>query len=323
MTRKRTVAVLLYDRVNAIDVTGPLEAFATANSKSERDVYRIVSWAIADPVVRTESGLRLMADELVPKRPRGDVLILPGGAGVREERTLQALAGWLREHGRRFERVASVCTGAYALAESGLIDGRSVTTHWAFAADLRKRYPRVRVRPDALFLSDGRYYSSGGVTSGIDLALDLIERDLGVSMAMNVARELVVFLRRTGSQTQFSLPLRMQAQAAGRLGDVCRWAASHLDEDLSVESLATRAGLSARQFSRRFSAAFGAPPAAYIKRLRLDAGRTLLGEGIGIAQVAHATGFGSSDGFRRAFESRFGVSPGEYQKRFRQSGERR
>lgn len=323
MMGMRTVAVLLYDRVNAIDVTGPLEAFATANSKSERRVYRIATWAIADPVVRTESGLRFLADGLAPKRPRGDILIVPGGEGVREERTLQALAVWLRENGRRFERVASVCTGAYALAESGLVDGRTVTTHWAFAADLSKRYPRVRVRPDALFLSDGRYHSSGGVTSGIDLALDLIESDLGAAIAMNVARELVVFLRRTGTQTQFSLPLRMQADAPGRLGDVCKWAASHLDGDLSVESLASRAGLSPRQFSRRFRAAFGAPPATYIKRLRLDAGRTLLGEGISVARVAHATGFGSADGFRRAFESRFGVSPGEYQKRFRQSGDRR
>ena len=318
MKESRKVAVLLFDQVNAIDVVGPTEAFSIATDEDGFGAYQVVTWAVEDKVVGCESGIRLCADGLLPKRPKADILLVPGGRGIRDVHTLDRIASWLRRNDKRFSRIVSVCTGAYALAESGLVDGHNVTTHWAFADDLQNRYPQIHVQSDALFLRDGRYYSSGGVTAGIDLALDLIETDLGGQAAMKVARELVVFLRRTGAQAQFSMPLQMQTAAPGRLEDVCKWAASNLDEDLSVESLADRAGLSTRHFSRRFRETFGEPPATYIKRLRLDAGRTLLGQGVSISRTAHAIGFVSQDGFRRAFEGQFGVSPGEYQKRFRQ-----
>ncbi|MEM9262315.1 MAG: GlxA family transcriptional regulator [Pseudomonadota bacterium] len=321
MTHARTrpaVAVILFDQVNAIDVAGPLEAFANAKTDKGDAAYSIVSWTFDTPRVRTESGLNLLADAPVPEYPEADILLVPGGEGVRNERTLKKLAAWLNEHHKAFDRIASVCTGAYALAEAGLLDGRKVTTHWAHAHDLQTRYPKVRVQSDALFLRDGRFFSSGGVTAGIYLALDLIEDDHGGDVAMKVARELVVFLRRTGAQAQFSMPLQLQTKASNRLDEVCKWAANNLDGDLSIDALATRAGLSARQFSRRFRDTFGTPPATYIKRLRLDAGRTLIGQGVSLSRAAHASGFGSTDGFRRAFEGLFGVSPSEYRKRFQQ-----
>lgn len=318
MKHTPVVAVLLFDQVNAIDVAGPMEAFSCVTGEDGEAGYSIVTWAVGNAAIRSEAGLRLSADETLPEHPQADILIVPGGKGIRDTGTLATLSGWLRRHAQRFPRVASICTGAYALAEAGLFDGRHVTTHWSFARDLQTRYPAIRVDADALFLRDGKYYSTGGVTAGIDLALELVDADFGARTAMAVARELVVFLRRSGAQAQFSAPLQMQTSAPGRLGDVCKWAAGNLQADLSVEALAARAGLGTRQFSRRFRDTFGSPPATYIKRLRLDAGRTMLGQGVGVAQAAHAAGFGSPDGFRRAFEAQFGVSPGEYRKRFTQ-----
>ena len=317
MALTRTIAVLLFDQVNAIDVTGPTEAFANVIHENGAKAYKIVSWAFDKKIVTSESGLRLCADRCVPKRPIADLLIVPGGKGLRERQTLTCVADWLRRNHAKFGRIASVCTGAYALAEAGIVDGQNITTHWAHADDLQKRYPKVQVNSDSLFLSDGRIHSSGGVTAGIDLALDLIEKDYGGQAAINVAREMVIFLRRSGAQAQFSMPLKMQAEAPNRLSDVCKWAANNLDADLSVEMLASRAGLSARQFSRRFREAFGMPPATYVKRLRLDVGRTLLGQGASVAQAGHAIGFASIDGFRRAFGGQFGIAPGEYQNRFK------
>jgi transcriptional regulator GlxA family with amidase domain len=316
MSKPRTVAVLLFEGVNAVDVSGPLEAFAGVRLGNAERAYRSLVWSIGPSVVRSESGLQLSADGPTPVRPAADLLIVPGGSGIREPKTLVQLAAWLRRYHRSFSRIATVCTGAYALAESGLVDGRAIATHWAHAFDLQRRYPNVRVNADALFLKDGRFCSSGGVTAGIDLALDLIEEDFGPRAAMEAARELVVFLRRTGAQAQFSEPLKMQAAAPGRLNDVCRWAANNLHSDLSVEALAARARLSVRQFSRSFHAAFGSSPASYVKLLRIDAGRTLLGQGSSVGQAARGTGFKSADVFRRAFERQFKVSPSEYQQRF-------
>ncbi|MEO1046607.1 MAG: helix-turn-helix domain-containing protein [Pseudomonadota bacterium] len=320
----RTVAFLLFDRVNALDVAGPAEAFATAVAADGKQAYIVETWSLGDRVVRSESGLRLCADHEVPgqsptdRSGGADILVIPGGEGIRIGPALPLIAGWLQQQAAHFRYIASICTGAYALAESGLANGRCITTHWAHAADLQRRYPGVNVAADALYLRDGRFHSSGGVTAGVDLALDLIQRDLGSDAAMQVARQMVVFLRRTGGQEQFSLPLQMQAAAPRGLENLCAWAAGNLDKDLGVEALAGRAGMSSRQLSRRFRDAFGTPPAAYIKRLRLDSARALLDQGMTIAQASHAVGFISTDGFRRAFENCFGISPGEYRKRFQQ-----
>jgi transcriptional regulator GlxA family with amidase domain len=323
MARQQTITVLLYEGVNALDVAGPLEAFAAVRDDAGQPLYRVTTYALGQLQMRSASGLLLCADEPAPfQAPPGNLLLIPGGAGVRAPATLSALADWIvRNHGA-FQSVASICTGAYALAETGLVNGRTITTHWAHAIDLKRRYPKVTVRADALFIRDGRFLSSGGVTAGIDLALDLIDNDHGPSKATAVARQLVVFLRRTGSQAQFSEPLKLQAKAGGALADVCHWAANHLDADLSVDALAARANLSARHFARLFRDTFGAPPADYVRRLRVEAARqALVFDGAGLDQIAHACGFDSADGLRRAFQRAFDVTPNEYRRRFGRRGE--
>lgn len=315
MELPRTVAVLLYDRVHAVDVAGPSEALATARTEEGAPGYTVTFWSLDGGPVRTESGLTLLPDGPADPERGADLLLVPGGRGVREPELLPRLAAWLRAHHPRFPTVVSVCTGAYALAEAGLLDGRRATTHWAHAEDLRRRYPEVEVDADALFLQDGKFVTSGGVTAGIDLALELIAHDVGHEASARVAREMVVFTRRSGSQAQFSEPLRLMARAPDRLAEVVRWAANHLDADLTVRALARRALLSPRQFSRRFREAFGEPPAAYVRRLRLDGARVLLEQGVHPQKVGPAVGFTSMDGFRRAFEKRLGVTPGEYRTR--------
>ncbi|MEM6638713.1 MAG: GlxA family transcriptional regulator [Pseudomonadota bacterium] len=310
------VVVLLFDGVNAIDITGPLEAFAAVTPSLGRRGYDIATWSLDGEPVRTEYGLRFLPDRELSHRARADILLIPGGEGIRQPDTLSALSAWLARHHHRFRRVVSVCTGAYALAEAGLLRGRDIATHWAQARDLAERYPDVNVDADALFLKDDKFYTSGGVTAGIDLALELIADDYGHDVASAVARELVVFVRRSGKQAQFSEPLRVQNQAPDRLVDVCRWAASHLDRDLSVASLARRASLSPRQLTRRFKDAYGTSPAAVIRRLRIDAARTLLEQGVAVQKVAATVGFASVDGFRRAFLDVLGVTPRVYGERF-------
>lgn len=309
--------MLLYDGVNAVDVTGPTDAFASVRTDEGASGYALTFRSLDGRCVVAESGLRLCPDAPADAGTAGQILLVPGGRGVREPGTLAGLSVWLRAHHTRFDTVVAVCTGAYALAEAGLLDGRRVTTHWAHARDLRRRYPKVEVDADALFLQDGRFLTSGGVTAGIDLALELIARDFGHEASAAVAREMVVFTRRSGKQAQFSAPLRLMARAPDRLAETCRWAANHLDADLSVEALARRALLSPRHFSRRFRAVFGEPPATFVKRLRIDGARILLEQGVSVGRTAPAVGFATVDGLRRAFERALGVTPLEYQRRFR------
>lgn len=311
------IAMMLFEGVNSVDVAGPLEAFASVRNDRGEPAYRITTWSLGALRLTSESGLQLLADERAPDAPRADLLFVPGGPGVREPATLRALGAWLRRHHSKFRRVAAICTGAYALAESGLVDGRRITTHWAHAQDLRLRYPRVQVDDGALYLRDGRFYTAGGVTSGIDLALHLIEQDCGHRAAIAAARELVVFMRRPGGQSQFSAPLRLQASAPAELAEVCTWAAGHLDADLSVETLAARANLSARQLTRRFREAFDTTPARYMRALRLDAARTALAQPrASVARIARHCGFENVEVFRRAFERQYRTSPNEYRRRF-------
>ncbi|MEM9304697.1 MAG: helix-turn-helix domain-containing protein [Pseudomonadota bacterium] len=312
--------VLLFDRVNAIDVAGPIEVFATARKACGAAPYETSTWSLDGRGVVTESGLQLLPDGAAEPVGHASTLIVPGGAGVREPESLRRLSAWLRANHASFDRIVSVCTGAYALAEAGLLDRRMIATHWAHAEDLRRRYPSIWVDADALFLGDAGIYTSGGVTSGIDLALELVARDLGHAAATAVARELVVFVRRSGKQSQFSEPLRMQSQAPDRLAEVCTWAANNLDKNLSVETLAERARLSQRQLSRRFHRTYGASPAAVVRRLRIDAARLLLEQGVTVQRAAAAVGFASVDGFRRAFDDVLGLSPRQYRDRFPLAG---
>jgi transcriptional regulator GlxA family with amidase domain len=212
----------------------------------------------------------------------------------------------------------SVCTGAFLLAEAGLLDGRRVTTHWAYCSALAAKYPAIRVEEDPIFVRDGNIATSAGVTAGIDLALALVEDDLGRDAALDIARHLVVFLRRPGNQAQFSAQLAGQLANREPLRDVQRWIADHPAADLSVETLASQASLSPRQFARAFAAEVGMPPGRYVDRVRLETARRRLEDTAdGVEQTARSCGYGTPEAMRRAFLRTLGVSPDEYRRRFR------
>ena len=229
----------------------------------------------------------------------------------------RTIACWISGRAQGTRRVASVCTGLYALAATGLLDGLRATTHWRFASDVARRFPRVRIEPNALFIKEGKFYSSAGVTAGIDLALAMIEEDFGSKVALAVAREMVVYLKRSGGQEQYSEPLQFQAQASDRFAELVAWMTSNPTAQMSVESLAWRASLSPRQFFRRFKEHFGSSPAMFVETLRLnEARRRLTQTDATIEQVAESTGFNGPDAFRRAFRRRFRVTPSKFRRNF-------
>lgn len=315
----RRIGLIGFDGVAALDLTGVMDAFfiATRMRTPASPGYEVVVLGVSEAPFRSEAGLRMTPDATLVAAPSFDTVVIPGGSGLREARVQEAVGGWLRGRKDQVRRFVSVCTGAYGLAASGLLDGRRATTHWRHAAHATHTFPAVRFEPDAIFIKDGPCYSSAGMTAGIDLALALIEEDHGPALAMAVARQMVVYMRRSGGQLQYSEPLRFQTRAGDRFADLVAAMADDLAADWSVEAMAERAGLGVRQFARRFKTAFGAPPALYLERLRLDEARLRLASGHdGLARIAHSTGFHSDDVFRRAFERRFGVTPGVYRSRF-------
>jgi transcriptional regulator GlxA family with amidase domain len=315
------VLIVLFDGVQSLDVTGPLEVFAGANEWRARRgagaCYDIRTASLGGRPVRTTSGLRLAPDgDLRETEDPGSLLIVPGGSGAR--RADPELVAWLQAYGGRARRLVSVCTGAFLLAEAGLLDGRRVTTHWEYCDALAARFPRLSVDPVPIFVRDGNLATSAGVTAGIDLALDLVEEDLGREAALHIARRLVVFLRRPGNQAQFSAQLAGQLASREPLRDVQRWIADHPDADLSVETLAGQASLSPRQFARAFAAEVGMPPGRYVDRVRLEAARRRLEDTAdGVEQTARSCGYGTPEAMRRAFIRALGVGPDEYRRRFR------
>ena len=313
----KRIGLIGFDGVAAIDLVGVLDAFSIANWRQEPVRYETVVIAAEGKPFRAESGLRLLPDLAFEDAGAFDTLVVPGGSGLRRPEIAAPVSVWLKTALGETRRVVSVCTGLYALAAAGVMDGRRATTHWRHANALQRRYPKVRIEPDALFIKDGRFYSSAGMTAGIDLALALIEEDCGPAHALNVARQMVVYMKRSGGQLQYSEPLRAQTRAGDRFADLAARMVGDLAADWSVEAMAAHAGLSARQFTRRFRTAFDASPAAYLETLRLDEARLRLASGRdGIARIAHAVGFSSDDAFRRAFERRFGVTPSAYRGRF-------
>ena len=311
----KRVGIIGFEGVNALDMIGPIEALTTAGrkdptAKESRGLYEAVVIGLNERPFAAESGIRFVPHCQLANAPSLDTVIVPGGWGLREPDISAAVSAWLRDLAPRTRRVATVCTGIYALAYAGLLDGRSATTHWRFVQDVARRFPRIHIRGDALFLKDGRYYTSGGVTAAIDLALALIEEDLGAKAALAVAREMVMYLKRPGGQAQYSEPLRFQTASADAFSDLIAWIYAHLDRDLSLEVLAARARLSVRHFSRRFTAALGCTPADFVETARLSEARNRLVESRrNIDGVAASLGFRSSDVFRRRFERHFGIGP--------------
>jgi transcriptional regulator GlxA family with amidase domain len=274
--------------------------------------------AAAPGQVAASSGLRLVPDRTLRAcRGRIDTLVVAGGLGVREAYRDERIPGWLRAAAPRTRRVTSVCTGAFLLARAGLLDGRRATTHWSACALLARRHPSVDVQPDRIFVRDGSVATSAGVTAGIDLALALLEEDAGRQAALDVARQLVVFVRRPGGQSQFSAQLARPLAARETLRELQAWLPDHLAEDLSVEALAERAFMSPRNFARAFRREVGVTPGRYVADLRLERARLELESGERpLEEVARACGFGTAETMRRAFRRRLGASPAEYRTRF-------
>jgi transcriptional regulator GlxA family with amidase domain len=319
MKEPRTVAIVAVPGFQLLDVSGPLDVFAEANVQARRDVYRPLVVAKTTGHLRSSSGVRLVPDLAIgdAAEMKIDTLLVAGCPNAAEVRPDIAVVEWLRRMAPRARRYGSVCSGAFLLAATGLIDGRHVTTHWAVAQQLALHHPAITVEEDAIHVRDGRLRTAAGVTAGLDLALALVEEDLGREVAMKVAAQLVMFFKRPGGQMQFSR--RGEAAPAGRsaLQEVQRWIAASPAEDHSVASLAKRMELSPRHFARLFRSEVGITPAAWVKAVRVTAARRLLEDGQDTPkQVAALCGFADADTLRRAFARQVGVTPADYRKRY-------
>lgn len=305
------VGVLVFDDVTLLDVTGPAQVFIDANAGSAR--YEVVTVGLASGMVRATGGLRLGVDEVA-----GDVgfdtLIVPGGGGARRQEP--ELVSRLARVAGRSRRVASVCTGSFLLAETGLLNGRAATTHWRYANLMQRRYPDVDVRADAIFVRSGSVFSSAGVTAGIDLALALLEDDHGAEVARQVAREMVVFMRRPGGQSQFSARMDLLTEPAGVLRAVVDDVTADPAGQHTVVALARRAGVSTRHLNRLFGEELGTTPSRFVEASRIEAAQRLLVTTMPVTAVAQASGFGSDETMRRAFLRHLGVTPSTYRARF-------
>ena len=319
----RQIAILVYPGVQSLDVTGPLEVFAAARqvlkaSGSTDPGYSVQIVAPSNQPMRTSSGLTIVPDAAIADvKQRIDTLLVAGGSGRAEVTRDPTLLEWISRVSTSARRTTSVCTGAFLLADAGILDGRRVTTHWAFAAELQHLHPKVEVDPEPIFVRDGQVWTSAGVTAGMDLALALVEEDLDREIALTIARHLVLFLRRPGSQSQFSATLVAQQPAREPLREIQRTVLEDVAGEHSVEAMAARAHLSPRHFARAFTAETGVTPARYVERVRLEAARRRLEEtSEPIGSVAHACGFGTDETMRRVFLRVLQVGPAEYRRRF-------
>jgi len=303
----RTIGFLVFPAFQLLDATGPITAFEEANREAASPAYRMRVIARSAGTVRSSSGVELTATAF-DKAPL-DTLIVAGGGGTLEAAACPSTLAYVRAAARRARRVASVCSGAFVLAAAGLLDGKRATTHWARAAAFARAYPRVQVEPDRIFIRDGKTWTSAGITAGIDLALAMVADDLGERIAKAAARQLVVYFRRPGGQSQFSALLET-GQPDGRFAPLLGWARERLGEPLPIERLADRAAMSVRNFSRAFAAETGMTPAKAIERLRLEVSRERIESGTEpIEGVAALAGFGDAERMRRAFIRVYGQPP--------------
>lgn len=316
----RVIEVLAYPLVQLLDVTGPLQVFASANEHITQAggaapyVLRVVAKGGAP--ITASAGVGIATHALPRGRSVVDSLMVAGGPGVDAAAEDSELVDWLKRRATQARRVASVCTGAFLLGQAGLLDGRRAVTHWSYCAELSRRYPSIKVEPDPIFVRDGAIWSSAGVTAGIDLALALVEEDLGRATALAVARYLVVFLKRPGGQAQFSAALSLQS-AEDEFGALHEWIGKHLTDDLSLPVLARQAGMSERSFSRHYARATGVTPVHAIERLRVEAARRLLSETRQpVKRISQRCGFGSEETMRRSFLRVLAATPQDYRARF-------
>lgn len=313
------IAILAFPRVQLLDVVGPGDVFSEAcrQLRSPR-AYQVQVIGTEDGLLKTSSGLRLAVDATVSNhRGRIDTLLVAGSPHIETIMENKELRSWLQHQAKTVRRIGAVCSGAFVLAAAGLLEGKRVTTHWNAAEQLATQHPETTVEPDAIYIKDGNLYTSAGVTAGMDLALAMVEEDHGRETALRVARELVMFLKRPGGQSQFSTHLAAQMVERTRIRDVQEYVLANLGGDLAVPALAARFGMSERNFARIFRSEAGMTPADYVEHARIDSARRLIETSeVPLKRLADEVGYANVDGFRRAFMRRMGVTPHEYRKRF-------
>ena len=301
------IGVLIFPDFQLLDAAGPISVFEIA-ARFAGQAPSIKTLAVTPGAVRSSSGVEMLARGLNPSTAI-TTLIVAGGEGVRQAATCAKTLGFVRRLAKRGVRVASVCSGAYILAEAGLLDGRRATTHWQRTRHFVGAYPRIKLEPDRIFVRDGNIWSSAGISAGIDLALALAAQDYGDEVAQRTARQLVLYHRRSGGQSQFSSLLELKAPA-GRFGPLLAWAREHLDAPLTVEDMAEQAGMSSRHFARAFIAETGTTPSKAVERLRIEVARQRVqSSSEAIERVAESTGFRDPERMRRAFIRAFGQPP--------------
>lgn len=308
--------IVVFPGFQLLDAAGPIAAFEIA-ARFQPGAYQIRVAARQAGLIASSSGVAMPAEALAG-RARLDTLIVVGGGGTAEAMHDKPLVAALKRAPARARRVASVCSGAFLLASAGLLDGKRATTHWRGAARLARQFPNIRVEADRIHIRDGAIWTSAGITAGIDLALAMIAEDLGEDIATQVAREMVVYAKRPGGQTQHSALLDLQAQS-GRFSKLNAWMRDHLSDDLSVARLAREAAMSPRNFARAYVAETGVTPAKAIERLRAEAARARLERGDSIEQIAHTTGFGDPERMRRAFVRLYGAPPAALRRTLRRA----
>jgi len=323
----RKIAMVGFEGIQLLDVTGPLEVFSRASrlllesGRASAQPYQVLFVAKEAGPVETSSGLALIAQRALRDLGPVDTVLVSGGAGTAAALEDVALVDWIREYLPRARRYGAVCTGGLLLARAGLLEGRRVTTHWAFLRSLAELTPSTRVEPDAIFVRDGRLWTSAGVTAGMDMALAMVEGDWGRKLALDVAQQLVMHLQRAGGSSQVSASLAAQARAVdGRFRQLATWVSENLAEELSIQSMAAQAGMSVRHFARCFNEEIGMTPAKYVERVRFEAAQQLLAQTDATAErVAESCGFGSAETLRRVFLRRTGLGPAAYRLRARRA----
>ncbi|MFF7241746.1 DJ-1/PfpI family protein [Streptomyces collinus] len=313
-SRLHRVAILVYDGVKLLDVAGPAEVFGEANLLGAD--YRISLVSTTGAEVTSSIGLRIAVDGSAAAQPDPDTFLMPGGDVHPRTPVPRDLAAAAKNLATRAGRIASVCSGAFILGASGLLDGKRATTHWKIAGELAARHPKAHVQPDAIYVRDGTTYTSAGVTAGIDLALALVEEDHGPDMSREVARSLVVYLQRAGGQSQFSAPLQGPPPRTPALRRVVDLVTADPAGDYSLAELARRLNVSTRHLTRLFREELGTTPARYVESIRFGVAKSLLDQGYSATQTAAMSGFPSYESLRRVFARELSLSPAAYQRRF-------
>ncbi|ELX12706.1 trancriptional regulator AraC-family [Janthinobacterium sp. HH01] len=323
MPPKQTLRVVLlaYDDMNLLDLSGPLQALVTASKRHSGNgpaLYETIVASADGGLITTSAGLPVMTVAIASLEGLAiDTLIAVGGCKGQEYYSPPALVDWIVRQTPKVRRLCSVCTGAFLLAATGQLDGKRVATHWEWVERLHNLHPNIDIDADKIFVKDGSIWTSAGVSAGIDLTLALIEEDYGHHVAIETARQLVMFIKRTGGQSQFSVPLAAQAQQGGRFDALHAWVAANLRETLTVDRLAEQAGMTPRTFARSYAAQLGRTPARMVEAMRLEAACSALEKtALPLKTIAANTGYVEEQNLRRVFQRQLGVSPGQYRSRF-------